>query len=71
VPAAGLVSRWTGEWANVRSARDTTSEVVRVLAPNVAIEVGDRRQGWWALYLGGAFVGYIANSVLRTDPAQP
>ena len=70
-PASGLVTRWTGEWANVRSARDTTSEVVRVLAPNVAIEVGDRRQGWWALYLGGAFVGYIANSVLRTDPAQP
>lgn len=71
VPAAGLVTRWTGEWANVRTARDTASEVVRVLAPNVAIEVGDMRQGWWALYLGGAFVGYIANSVLRTDPTQP
>jgi RNA polymerase subunit RPABC4/transcription elongation factor Spt4 len=70
-PAFGLVTRWTGEWANVRSARDTTSEVVRVLAPNVAIEVGDMRRGWWALYVGGAFVGYIANSVLRTDPAQP
>jgi RNA polymerase subunit RPABC4/transcription elongation factor Spt4 len=71
VPTAGLVTRWTGEWANVRTARDTASEVVRVLAPNVAIEVGDMRQGWWALYLGGAFVGYIANSVLRTDPTQP
>jgi DNA-directed RNA polymerase subunit RPC12/RpoP len=70
VPAASLVRRWTSEWANVRAARDVTSEVVRVLAPNLAVEVGDMRQGWWALYSGGALVGYIANSVLRTEPLQ-
>jgi len=67
---ASLVRRWTSEWANVRAARDVTSEVVRVLAPNLAVEVGDMRQGWWALYANGALVGYIANSVLRTEPVQ-
>jgi DNA-directed RNA polymerase subunit RPC12/RpoP len=68
--ASGLVRRWVGEWANVRTARDVTSEVVRVLAPNVAVDVGDLRQGWWALHLNGTFVGYIANSVLRREPTQ-
>jgi RNA polymerase subunit RPABC4/transcription elongation factor Spt4 len=68
--ASGLVRRWVGEWANVRTARDVTSQVVRVLAPNVAVEVGDMRRGWWALYLDGTFVGYIANSVLRTEPGR-
>ncbi len=68
--AAGLVRRWTSEWANVRAARDVTSQVVRVLAPNLAVEVSDMRQGWWALYADGALVGYIANSVLRTEPVQ-
>lgn len=69
-PMSGLVRRWTGEWANVRAARDVASEVVRVLAPNVAVEVSDIRQGWWAFYADGLLVGYIANSVLRTEPVE-
>jgi DNA-directed RNA polymerase subunit RPC12/RpoP len=69
-PPAGLVRRWTSEWANVRAARDVTSEVVRVLAPNLAVDVSDMRRGWWALYANGSLVGYIANSVLRTEPVQ-
>jgi hypothetical protein len=30
--------------------------------------VTDRQQGWWALYLGGHVVGYVAGSVLGDQP---
>lgn len=69
-PPSGLVRRWVREWANVRTERDTTSAIVRVLSPNAAVDVADLRQGWWALYLEGAFVGYIANSLLRAEPSE-
>jgi RNA polymerase subunit RPABC4/transcription elongation factor Spt4 len=64
----GLVTRWTTEWANVRAARSVESAVVQVLPPGRAVEVREMRQGWWALHAGGAVVGYVANSVLTTDP---
>jgi hypothetical protein len=63
-----LVTRWTTEWANVRAARSVESAVVQVLPPGRAVEVREMRQGWWALHAGGAVVGYVANSVLTTDP---
>lgn len=68
VARSGLVVRWTGEWANVRADRTIESEVVRVLAPGLEVQVGDMQRGWWALYADGALIGYIANSVLRTEP---
>jgi len=67
---AALVTRWTVEWANVRAERTVESPVVRVLAPNVRIQVADMRGGWWALYDGGAVVGFVANSLLRPAPLQ-
>jgi hypothetical protein len=69
-PPSGLIRRWVSEWANVRTERDTASAIVRVLAPNAAVDVADLRRGWWALYLEGAFVGYIANSLLRAEPVE-
>jgi len=63
-----LVTRWTMEWANVRAERSVESAVVQVLPPGRAIEVRDMRQGWWALHADGIVVGYIANSVLTTEP---
>lgn len=67
---AALVTRWTIEWANVRAERSVESPVVRVLAPNVRIQVADMRGGWWALYDRGALVGFVANSLLRPAPLQ-
>jgi rRNA maturation protein Nop10 len=63
-----LVRRWTREWANVRAARSMESTVVRVLPPGQAVDVREMRQGWWALHAGGTVVGYIANSLLTTNP---
>lgn len=63
-----LVTRWTSDWVNVREERNVESSQVRVLRPGSAVEVGDWRGGWWALYEGGRRIGYVANSVLTTTP---
>ena len=63
-----LVTRWTTEWTNVRAARSVEAAVVQVLPPGRAVEVREMRQGWWELHAGGVVVGYVANSVLTTDP---
>jgi rRNA maturation protein Nop10 len=63
-----LVTRWTLEWANVRAARSMEASVVQVLPPGRAIEVREMRQGWWAVHADGTVLGYIANSVLTTQP---
>jgi len=68
VPPPSLVTRWTGDWANVRAGRSVESAIVRVLAPNAEVRVGEMHAGWWAVYANGTFVGYIANSLLRTTP---
>jgi len=66
-PPPNLLTRWTGDWANVRADRNVESAIVRVLAPNAEVLVGEMRAGWWAVYANGALVGYIANSLLRTE----
>jgi ribosomal protein L37E len=67
----GLRVKWTTEWANVRADRTVTSPVVRVLAPGARVEIGDLESGWWALYEGGAAIGYVANSLLSDAPPGP
>jgi hypothetical protein len=69
---AGLVTRWTVDWANVRQDRSIESPAVQVLPPGREIQVGDRRMGWWAVYADSRPIGYIANSVLTsTPPTEP
>lgn len=68
-PAAG--TRWTLDWTNVREARALDAPVVRVLKPGTAVQVGDRVNGWWAVYLEGRLVGYAAGSLLAATPPGP
>lgn len=63
-----LVTRWTVDWANIREDRSIESRQVRVLAPGIPIEVGNIRGGWWAVWENGHRLGYVANSVLTTEP---
>lgn len=61
-------TRWTNDWANVRERRELEAPVVRVLRPASAVQVSDRQMGWWALYLDGRMVGYVAGSLLNDRP---
>ena len=61
-------TRWTLDWANVREGRALGTRVVRVLRPGSSIQVADRQAGWWALYIDGQAVGYVAGSVLGDQP---
>lgn len=63
-----LRARWTADWANVREQRSIDSPVVRVLAPGVQVDVAELQNGWWEYYERGARRGYIANSVLASQP---
>jgi hypothetical protein len=63
--------RWTADWANVRERRSVEAPVVLVLDPNEAVQVDSLRGGWWAAYVGGQRIGYVANSVLREQPNTP
>ncbi len=68
VPALRNVeTRWTSTWVNVREQRTTTSQVVLVLDPGVEVEVGNKQGAWWEARVNGHVVGYLSNSVLRTD----
>lgn len=70
-PAPGRLVRWTETWANVREGRDLRSPVARVLQPGVRVEVTDRREGWWTVYVDGVAIGHVSNAVLtRTPPAD-
>jgi hypothetical protein len=61
-------TKWTLDWANVRQDRALEAPVVRVLRPGASVQVTDRQLGWWALYLDGRIVGYVAGSVLGDQP---
>jgi RNA polymerase subunit RPABC4/transcription elongation factor Spt4 len=73
LPAAppATETRWTLDWTNVREARALDAPVVRVLKPGTAVRVGERVNGWWAVYLEGHLVGYAAGSLLATSPPDP
>lgn len=62
------LTRWTSNWVNVRAARDPDAEIVRVLTPGQEVEVGDLDQGWWAVYLEGETVGFVAASLILDQP---
>jgi hypothetical protein len=62
------VTRWTVDWANVRESRSVDSPVVRVLAPRQRVSVARMREGWWEYYEEGTMRGYIANSLLGSQP---
>ena len=66
--AAPTQTKWTLDWANVRERRELQAPVVRVLRPGASVQVNDRQLGWWALYLDGRMVGYVAGSVLGDQP---
>jgi len=56
--------KWTNTWVNVRAERSIDAPVVLTLDPAEAVDVDDLNRGWWAAYVDGKHVGYVANSVL-------
>lgn len=62
------LTKWTLDWTNVREGRGLETAVVRVLRPGLPIHVNDRQDGWWATYLDGRLVGYVAGSLLGDQP---
>ncbi len=69
-PAAGrpTETRWTTTWVNIREGRGTGTDVVSVLDPGERVEVAVFWGGWWAVFVDGQRVGYIANSELQDRP---
>lgn len=70
VDAPPTTVRWTADWANVRETPSLNAEVVTVVRPGQRVEVGEPRAGFWRLYRDGIPVGWIAGSLLRTQPPQ-
>lgn len=72
--SAGLVpteTRWISAWANIREAPSLDAPVVRVIGPGRPVQVANRVQGWWEVYEKGRLIGYIAGSLLLTEPPPP
>jgi RNA polymerase subunit RPABC4/transcription elongation factor Spt4 len=67
----GAVTKWALEWANVREGRSLEAAVVHVLRPGEQVLVGDRRDGWWAVYQESRVLGYVAGSELGNQPPAP
>jgi len=63
-----LQTRYTSDWVNVREGRSVASPVVRVLSPGIPVNVAQMQDGWWEYYESGTMRGYIANSVLESQP---
>lgn len=70
-PPAGAVTKWALDWANVREGRSLEAAVVHVLRPGEQVLVGDRQDGWWAVYQESRLLGYVAGSVLGDQPPAP
>jgi len=71
VPRVITVSRYAQEWANVRTGRSLSSEIIAILRPGQQVAVADRRGGWWSVYLGDSLVGFVSASLLDTIPRRP
>ncbi len=71
MPRVATVSRFAQEWANVRTGRDLSAEIVAILRPSQEVAVADRRAGWWSVYLGDSLVGFVSANLLDTIPPSP
>ncbi len=71
MPSVVTVSRIAQEWANVRTGRNLSAEIVAILRPGQEVAVADRRGGWWSVYLGDSLVGYVSSNLLDTIPPSP
>jgi Bacterial SH3 domain/Double zinc ribbon len=70
-PSVVTVSRIAQEWANVRTGRNLSAEIIAILRPGQEVAVADRRGGWWSVYLGDSLVGFVSSNLLDTILPQP
>jgi uncharacterized protein YgiM (DUF1202 family) len=63
--------RWSSTWVNVREGRGGSSPVVQTLQPGQRLQVDKLENGWWAVYLDGRFVGYVADNLLLERSPNP
>jgi hypothetical protein len=68
--APETVVKWTSTWVNVRERRDPNAPILGILDPGERVDVADLQRGWWAVYLEGEVIGYVARSLLRDSPLE-
>jgi len=62
------VERWAHNAVNVRGGRGTNHPVVGQLTRGERVEVDSLTDGWFVVYRGGQRLGYVAASVLESQP---
>lgn len=73
-PSADSVStvptqtRWAADWANIREARSLEAPVLGVVRRGEPVQVANQVEGWWEVYRGGRFIGYVAGDLLLAEP---
>lgn len=69
-PGVMPYTRWvTSMWVNVREGPADSTPVVAVLRPGQRVEAGaPTRDGWQMVYVDGRRVGYVARSLLTSQP---
>jgi RNA polymerase subunit RPABC4/transcription elongation factor Spt4 len=68
---ARSTTRWTATWVNVRRDPSGRAPVEQQLNPGVRLEVGRFESGFWEVFLDGRRLGYVANSLLLSEPPEP
>lgn len=68
VPAVPLQTRWAADWANIREGRSLDAPVVGLVRRGEMVQVANQAEGWWEVYRGGRFLGYVAADLLLTEP---
>ncbi len=68
-PLPGTEVRWLANWANIREAPDLEASVVVIMRPGQEVAVGRRVAGFREVIMDGAVLGYVATSLLLTQPA--
>lgn len=64
----GAIERWTWNAVNIRQGRGISASVARTVQPGTTLLVKDLQDGWWVAYdAAGRQLGYVANSVLRSE----
>lgn len=61
-------TRWAADWANIREARSLEAPVVGVVRRGEPVQVANQVEGWWEVYRGGRFIGYVAGDLLLAEP---
>jgi hypothetical protein len=71
-PPRTPLTRWVGrQWVNVREGPADNTPIAGVLRPGQRVEAGaPTRDGWQMVYVDGRRMGYVARSLLTSEPPR-